>query len=186
MLACAFGSGVTASISCSVAGWADAMALMGLLGGASQSLALVGSVRRRLLWLPLTTLGVWLAFPVGYLVGAAGFILIGAPIAFIWPEAGRSQALMLVGFPVGGIAGGVVVGALQLPLVRNRADWLRRSSLGGVLLLPATVVAMYGPASQLFPKCDPWQPGVTIAAVAGGLAYGALTAAAVMRDGRSS
>ena len=88
------------------------MALMGLLAGASQSLALVGRVRRRLLWLPLTTLVVWLAFPVGYLLGMLGFTLIGAPIAFVWPEVGRSPALMLVGIPVGGIAGGVVVGRI--------------------------------------------------------------------------
>ena len=162
------------------------MALMGLLAGASQSLALVGRVRRRLLWLPLTTLVVWLAFPVGYLLGMLGFTLIGAPIAFVWPEVGRSPALMLVGIPVGGIAGGVVVGALHSPLVQNRRDWLRRSSIGGVLLLPATLAAIYGPANQLFPACQQWQPGVTIAAVAGGLAYGALTAAAVMRDAQSS
>jgi len=83
------------------------MALMGLLAGASQSLALVGRVRRRLLWLPLTTLVVWLAFPVGYLLGMLGFTLIGAPIAFVWPEVGRSPALMLVGIPVGGIAGAI-------------------------------------------------------------------------------
>jgi hypothetical protein len=155
---------------------------MGVAAGGLQSLALVGSARRHLLWLPLTTLGVWLAFPFGYLAGAALSLLIVAPIAFVAPELGGEQTISVVAIAIGALAGGLVVGALQSPLVRDRWDWLRRSALGGVFLLPASLAALYAtrfPPSA--PACEAWAPAAALAAFGGGLAYGVMTAGQAVR-----
>jgi hypothetical protein len=172
-------------MSCSI-GSTSAMALLGVAMGGLQSLALIGGARRHLLWLPLTALGVWLAFLFGYTAGFAVSLLIVAPIAVVAPEHGGPQTIFVVAVPVGGLLGGVLVGALQSPLVQDRRDWLRRSAIGGIFMLPASLAALYAPSSSINRACEAWQPAVSLVALLGGLVYGVMTARQVLHVNRSN
>jgi hypothetical protein len=149
--------------------------LFGLLVGVTQALALTGARSRRILWAVLTTLGSWGAFPFGLIGGIAALFAVAAILS---PLPGGADALrglqpLLVAAPFGGLAGGAIVGTFQAGLVREPARWIARSALGGIIVLPTALTAMYGSTAP--PCADQPTTLITAAAVASGVIYAWLT-----------
>ena len=142
---CAIASVVPLAVPHGADGWVGP-AVFGIALGAAEAIAVGGPRRSR--WLTLTALGVWLAFPFGFIAGIAAFYAVAFPLTLIGltgdpPATAGLVAALIVG---GGAAGGLV-GALQASLVRTPGRWIWRSARAGVFMLPAAAVALFAPTT---------------------------------------
>jgi hypothetical protein len=148
--------------------------VLGVLVGALQAAAIEGWPRgRRLSWALSTALGVWLAFPLGLITGI--LIAFGASV-LVGAAGGASSSNspwpVIIGVVAGGAVGGALVAVMQSTLVASRAAWLRRSVVGGMLVVPTTLLVLYGTALT---GCSAQPvPGAVIGALSG-VAYALVT-----------
>lgn len=172
--ACGFAAAAPVPLACSAGPWVT-VAVFGLLVGGTQALAITGGRSRRILWAVFTTLGSWAAFPFGLIGGVAALFAVAAILSLLpgGADALRGSQLLLVGAPFGGLVGGTIVGAFQAGLVREPATWIARSALGGIIVLPTALAAMYG--STAGPCADQPTALITAAAIASGVIYAWLT-----------
>jgi hypothetical protein len=148
----------------------------GVLAGVAQGLAVAAPLPRRVLWAVVTCVGSWAAYPIGLLTGVVAAFGVVA-IATVIPGGGefvKGAGPVIVAAPIGGLAGGALVGGFQAGLVRDARLWIARSALGGVALVSTAAIMLYGSAAGHCAEL-PIAPLTLLAGLSGAF-YGWLTA----------
>ena len=148
--------------------------------GIAQGLALAAPFALRWRWTVLTAIGVWGAFSFAPYVGLIAYFAVAALLSTVGSVglAATGLANLAVAFPISAAAGGAVVGVFQSRLVVDKRAWIMRSTIAGVLLFPASIIAyLSAPASCGAPEATL----LAVLGVIGALVYGVITAAPPVR-----
>jgi hypothetical protein len=177
-VACAVAAVVPLAVPHGVENWVGP-GVFGLALGVAEAIALGGP--RRVRWLALTALGVWLSFPFGYIAGLAAFLAVALPLTFAGLHGdGPASVGLVAALVVGGGAAGALVGALQASLVSAAGAWIWRSARAGVFMLPAAAVALFAPTTASATEM-PTLAVLFVSALVGGAVCGLITGGGIAR-----
>jgi hypothetical protein len=175
-VACAIAGAVPLAVPRGADAWVGPV-VFGLAVGIVEAVVVGGPQRVR--WLALTALGVWLAFPFGFIAGFATFYAIALPLSLSGLTGDPLAVIGLIGaILAGGAAGGALVGALQAGRLSGSRTWILRSAGAGVFMVPAAAVALYGPTTNLGAQ-PTTLAGLAAASIVGGGICGLITGGGV-------
>lgn len=142
-----------------------------VLVGALEALALAGRVPR-MSWIGATIA----ALGLGLIAGIVTVLGVGLVLGRL-EETNRDLYAAIV-YGLGGVAGGLVVGAIQAPVLRGLrrvGPWLIGNALGAPFILPALVLSWFAP-ENLTVAASLWLIGLV-----GGVVYGTVSGLGLLR-----